>query len=128
LDGGEPVLLAPEAANHTITLSPEGTWFVDSYATPVTPPVTVLRRADDGSTVATVATADISRLQASGWVPPVPFTVKARDGKTDLYGMMFKPTHFDPAKKYPIVVYIYPGPQAGSVRGRSFSAARGDHQ
>jgi len=62
------------------------------------------------------------------WVPPIPFTVKARDGKTDLYGYMFKPTNFDPAKKYPIVNYIYPGPQSGSVRGRSFSTSRSDKQ
>ncbi len=128
LDGGEPVLLTPEAADHTVTLSPDGTYFVDAWSTPVDPPVTVLRRADDGSTVATVATAEISRLKAAGWVPPVPFTVKARDGKTDLYGMMFKPTNFDAKKKYPIVDYVYPGPQTGSVRGRSFSAARSDHQ
>jgi dipeptidyl aminopeptidase/acylaminoacyl peptidase len=61
-------------------------------------------------------------------VPPTPITVKARDGKTTLYGMMFKPTNFDPSKKYPIVDYIYPGPQTGSVRGRSFLASRGDNQ
>ena len=128
LDGGEPLLLTPEAADHTIDMSPDGSYFVDTYSTPVQPPVTVLRRAGDGSTVATVATADISRLEAAGWVPPVPFTVKARDGKTDLYGMMFKPTDFDPATKYPVVDYVYPGPQTGSVRGRSFSAARSDHQ
>src|SRR5690606_13243180 len=106
----------------------DGTYFVDAWSTPVDPPVTVLRRADDGSTVATVATADISRLKAAGWVPPVPFTIKARDGKTDLYGMMFKPTNFDAKKKYPIVDYVYPGPQTGSERGRRRSAARSDHQ
>ncbi len=128
LDGGEPVLLTPEAADHTITLSPDGRLFVDAYSTPTTPPVTVLRQASDGHTVATVATADISRLLAAGWVPPTPFTVKARDGKTDLYGMLFKPTNFDASKKYPIIDYVYPGPQTGSVRGRSFSSARGDHQ
>lgn len=128
MDAGVPTLLAPEAADHTITLSPDGTYFVDSWSTPVDPPVTKLRRADDGSDVATIATADISRLKAAGWVPPEPFTVKGRDGKTDLYGMMFKPTAFDPSKKYPIIDYVYPGPQTGSVRGRSFSAARADHQ
>jgi dipeptidyl aminopeptidase/acylaminoacyl peptidase len=58
----------------------------------------------------------------------VQFTVKARDGKTDLYGLMFKPTNFDPSKKYPIVDYVYPGPQTGSVGSRTFNAARGDHQ
>ena len=128
LDGGKPVLLTPEAADHTVTLSPDGKSFVDAYSTPTTPPVTVLRSADDGRKLASVATADISRLKAAGWVPPIPFTVKGRDGKTDLYGMMFKPTNFDPSKKYPIIDYIYPGPQTGSVRGRSFSSARADHQ
>lgn len=128
LDGGQPVLLTPEAANHEITLSPDGHAFVDTYSTPTEPPVTVLRDSADGHTLATVAKADISRLRAAGWVPPMPITVKARDGKTDLYGMLFKPSHFDPNKKYPIVDYIYPGPQTGSVRGRSFLASRGDNQ
>ena len=128
LDGGAPILLTPEAADHTISLSPDGEHFVDAYSTPTTPPVTMLRRSDDGHALATVARADISRLRAAGWVPPIPFTVKARDGKTDLYGMMFKPKDFDASKKYPIIDYIYPGPQTGSVRGRSFLASRRDHQ
>ncbi len=72
--------------------------------------------------------ADISKLMAAGWKPPMPFTVKARDGKTDLYGLMFRPTNFDPAKKYPIINYAYPGPQSGSVGSRAFAAARGDNQ
>jgi dipeptidyl aminopeptidase/acylaminoacyl peptidase len=128
LDGGKPTLLTPEAANHEITLSPDGKAFVDTYSSPTEPPVTVLRDSHDGHTLATVAKADISRLRAAGWVPPTPITVKARDGKTDLYGMLFKPTNFDPHKKYPIVDYIYPGPQTGSVRGRNFLASRGDNQ
>ncbi|HZX71898.1 MAG TPA: DPP IV N-terminal domain-containing protein [Rhodanobacter sp.] len=128
LDGGAPTLLTPEAADHTISLSPDGKHFVDAYSTPTTPPVTVLRRADDGHTLATVARADISRLRAARWVPPIPFTVKARDGETDLYGLMFKPTDFDPSKKYPIIDYIYPGPQTGSVGVRSFVASHKDHQ
>ena len=128
LDGGEPTLLTPEAADHTVTPSPDGRLFVDAYSTPTTPPVTVLRQSKDGYRMMTVATADISRLVAAGWVPPTPFTVKARDGKTDLYGLLFKPTNFDAAKKYPIIDYVYPGPQTGSVRGRSFVAARRDHQ
>lgn len=128
LDGGKPTLLTPEPADHTITLSPDGDRFVDAYSTPTTPPVTVLRDSANGHTVATVAKADIHRLLATGWQPPTPITVKARDGKTELYGMLFKPTDFDPSKKYPIVDYVYPGPQTGSVRGRSFLAARGDNQ
>jgi len=78
--------------------------------------------------VMTLEKADISRLVATGWKPPMPFTVKARDGSTDLYGLMFKPTALDPSKKYPIINHIYPGPQTGSVGGRTFSPARGDAQ
>ncbi len=128
LDGGKPLLLTPEAADHTVTLSPDGKAFVDAYSTPTTAPVTLLRRSSDGSKVTDVATSDLSRLKTAGWVAPIPFTVKGRDGKTDLYGMMFKPSNFDASKKYPIIDYIYPGPQTGSVRGRSFSASRADHQ
>jgi dipeptidyl aminopeptidase/acylaminoacyl peptidase len=127
-DGGKPQLLTPEDADHSISLSPDGTYFVDAYSTPTTPPVTVLRRSDDGSTVAGIARADDRRLRATGWVPPTPITVTARDGKTTLYGLMFTPTDLDEARKYPVVNYIYPGPQTGSVRGRSFSVARNDHQ
>ena len=127
-DGGEPQLLTPEDANHTVTLSPDGTHFVDAYSTPTVAPVTVLRDSTDGSVVAEVARADDSRLRATGWMPPTPITVTARDGRTTLYGMMFTPTDLDPSKKYPVVNYIYPGPQTGSVRGRSFTAARIDHQ
>ena len=128
LDGGAPVLLAPEPADHTITLSPDGRLFADAYSTPTTPSITVLRSAQDGHVVSAIARADISRLLATGWKAPEPFTVKARDGKTDLYGLMFKPTQFDPSKKYPVIDYIYPGPQTGSVGSRSFNPARVDHQ
>lgn len=129
LDGGDPVLLTPEDADHTVTPSPDGSYFVDTYSTTTTPPVSVLRDAGDGRVLREIARADIGRLRATGWVAPEPFTVKARDGRTDLYGLMFKPSDFDPSKRYPVVVYIYPGPQTGSVRGgRSFSAARRDNQ
>ncbi len=128
LDGGAPQLLTPEPADHSTALSPDGQRFVDSYSTTTQPPVTLLRQAGDGRTLATVAKADIGRLQAAGWVPPVPITVRARDGKTVLYGVMFKPSQFDPAKKYPIIDYLYPGPQTGSVRGRSFLPSHGDNQ
>jgi len=126
-DGRNPVLLTPEDANHEITLSPSGRFFTDSYSKPDVPPVAVLRDAD-GKTILPLERADISRLLAAGWKPPIPITVKARDGKTDLYGLMFRPSAFDPGMKYPIVNHIYPGPQTGSVGGRSFSPARGDAQ
>jgi dipeptidyl aminopeptidase/acylaminoacyl peptidase len=128
LDGkGEVELLTPERANHRISLSPEGKSFVDSYSTPVEPPVAVFRD-NSGGKIAELEKADISRLIEAGWQPPVPFSVKARDGVTDLYGLMHKPTRFDPARKYPIINYIYPGPQTGSVGSRSFSPSRGDQQ
>ena len=127
MDGNDLKLLTPEVANHAVTLSPSGRYFVDSYSTPVKAPVTVLRNAK-GKKLATLEEADISRLEAEGWQPPIPFTTKARDGQTDLYGLMYKPTHFDPSKKYPVLNYLYPGPQSGSVGSRSFSAARSDKQ
>jgi dipeptidyl aminopeptidase/acylaminoacyl peptidase len=126
-DGKGLTLLTPEDANHSVSISPDGRFFVDSYSTPATPPVTVLRSIS-GKMLDTLEKADISRLVATGWKPPTPFTVKARDGKTDLYGLMFTPTSLDSARKYPIIDYIYPGPQTGSVGSRSFSPARGDHQ
>lgn len=127
MDGGEPRLLTPEDANHSITASADGKYFLDTYSTIATAPVAVVRDAD-GKQVAELAHTDLTRLRASGWVAPESFTVKARDGVTDLYGQMFKPSNFDPAKKYPIITYIYPGPQVGSVRSRSFLPAHGDHQ
>jgi dipeptidyl-peptidase 4 len=126
-DGRNQQLLTPEHATHEVTMSPSGRYFVDSYSTPEVPPVAVLRDAD-GADVLEVEKADISKLLATGWKPPVPFTVKARDGVTDLYGLMYKPTNLDPTRKYPIVNHIYPGPQTGSVGGRTFSPARGDAQ
>ena len=127
LDGGGVQLLTPEDANHAVTVSEDGRHFVDVYSTTTAPPVAVLRNAD-GAQVAEIARAEITRLKATGWVPPEDFTVKARDGKTDLYGLMFKPSNFDASKKYPIVTYIYPGPQVGSVGRRGFAPSRSDHQ
>ncbi len=127
MDGSGLSLLSPGTANHSIFLSESGDFFVDSYSTPVEPPITAVRNLK-GQDLLTIEKADISRLLASGWKPPVPFSVKARDGETDLFGLMFKPTHFDPDKKYPIINAIYPGPQSGSIRGRSFAASRSDKQ
>jgi dipeptidyl aminopeptidase/acylaminoacyl peptidase len=127
LDGGDVQLLTPEDANHVVTVAEDGRHFVDVYSTISTAPVAVLRDAD-GRRVAELARADLARLRAAGWVPPQSFTVKARDGRTDLYGQMFKPSGFDPSKRYPVITYIYPGPQVGSIRTRSFAPAHGDNQ
>jgi dipeptidyl aminopeptidase/acylaminoacyl peptidase len=127
MDGKNLTMITPEDANHEVTLSSSGRYFADSYSRPDVAPVALVRDAE-GKLLSTVEKADISRLAAAGWKPPVQFTVKARDGVTDLYGLMFKPSNFDAAKKYPIVNHIYPGPQTGSVGSRSFAAARGDCQ
>ncbi len=127
LDGSNQQLLTPENADHAITPSPDGSTFVDVYSTRETPETVVLRD-NTGKVIATLAHQDISRLLAAGWKPPTPIKVNARDGKTPLYGFLWKPTNFDASKKYPIVDYVYPGPQIGSCGSRSFSAASGDDQ
>jgi dipeptidyl-peptidase-4 len=126
-DGKGQTLLTPEDGDHTVDLSPSGKYFVDAYSKPDTPPVTVLRDMS-GKVVVALETGDVSQLVAAGWKPPMPFTVKGRDGKTDLYGLMYRPTNFDETRRYPIINNIYPGPQTGSVGGRTFSPARGDAQ
>lgn len=126
-DGKNFAVLTPEPGNHQVSLSPSGTYFVDTYSAPDVPAVSVARNMD-GKLVVGLEKMDISRLTATGWHPPVPIRVKAHDGQTDLYGLMYKPTQLDPTKKYPVVDYIYPGPQGGSVGNWSFSAARKDNQ
>lgn len=126
-DGKDLRLLSPDSADHDIGLPPAGRHFVDNYSRPETPTVSVLRDAE-GRLVLPLERMDISRLVATGWRPPTPFSVKARDAKTDLYGLLYRPTNFDSTRKYPIINHIYPGPQTGSVAGRSFSAARSDAQ
>jgi dipeptidyl aminopeptidase/acylaminoacyl peptidase len=126
-DGTGMKLLTPEDADHAVTFSPDGREFVDVASTPTSPQTTVVRD-DEGNVVMNVAHEDISRLRAMGWQPLTPITVKARDGKTDLYGFLFRPTKFDAAKKYPVIDRVYPGPQTGSCGSRSFSAAHKDMQ
>lgn len=127
MDGGGLTLLTPEDADHDISLSPSGRYFVDTYSRPNVPQVSVLRDLN-GKIVLNLERADISRLVATGWKPPTPITVKARDGKTDLYGLLYTPTRLDSTRKYPIINHVYPGPQTGSVGSRSFAPARGDAQ
>jgi len=127
MDGRSLQLLTPEDGDHDVTFSPSGRFFVDTFSKPDVPPIAQLRDAD-GKLILALENADITRLVAAGWKPPTPITVKARDGATDLYGLLYTPATMDPAKKYPIVNHIYPGPQTGSVSGRGFKPARGDAQ
>lgn len=126
-DGSGLTLLTPEDANHRISFSPSGRFFVDTYSRIEQPPVTVVRRASDGRVVMKLEEADISRLEEIGWKPGEVFTVKARDGVTDLYGVIWFPSNLDPSKKYPVVEYIYPGPQVGSVGQWAFTTG-GEHR
>ncbi len=129
-DGKHQRLLTPEKMDHQITASPDGKTFVDVYST-IDTPATGVVRDNTGKVLLTLAHEDISALTAAGWKPPMRFTVKARDGKTDLYGDLWRPTGFDPSRKYPMVDEVYPGPQDGScsVSGPpSFKSSRGDNQ
>ncbi|MDE0231901.1 MAG: DPP IV N-terminal domain-containing protein [bacterium] len=116
LDGGTPVLLTPEDAEHGewppwVDFSPDGRYFVDRYSRIDQPPRTVLRRST-GELVAPVAETDVSELLSTGRRYPERFTAKASDGQTDLWGMIVLPRDFDPSRKYPVIESIYPGPQA----------------
>jgi dipeptidyl aminopeptidase/acylaminoacyl peptidase len=122
-DGSGLRRLTPEDADHSIAFSEDGRFFVDTYSRPDLPPVSVLRAAD-GSLVRELQRADISGLTAAGWRPPERFKAKAADGTTDLYGNIFRPSNFDPAKHYPVIDGIYGGPQ-GIRSAKSFSDGLG---
>jgi dipeptidyl-peptidase 4 len=125
--GRAAVALTPEDGMHNVDVSPSARWVIDTVSKPDVAPVVSLRDAD-GKLVMMLERADISKLAAAGWKPPTPIRMKAADGKTDIYGLMFTPTKMEPGAKYPIVNQVYPGPQSGSTGSRAFAAARGDRQ
>lgn len=110
-DGKGLTLLTPENANHSVSVSPDGKFFVDNYSRVDLPGESVLRRSQDGSPERVLEKTDIGALQSIGWKFPEPFQGKAADGVTDLYGLIWRPSNFDPAKKYPVVEHVYTGPQ-----------------
>ena len=126
-DGSDLTLLTPEKKHHRITLNKAGTHFLDRSATPTTAEKSRVRSINNKKEF-TIETMNISKLKASGWKAPVEFIVKDRNGENDIYGLMYKPTNFDASKSYPVVNYLYPGPQVGSIRGRHFRSSRGDNQ
>jgi dipeptidyl aminopeptidase/acylaminoacyl peptidase len=126
-DGSGLTLLTPEDGNHEVSFSPSGEYFVDSYSRIESPPTSVLRRTRDGSLVDGLETADISLLEEQGWTPAEVFQVKARDGITDLYGVIYFPPNFDPEGSYPVIEHIYPGPFIGSVGSWSFKSGGENH-
>lgn len=124
LDGKNQKLLTPEDGNHDVFPSPDLRFFVDVYSTPQSPTVSVLREMKTGKIVSDITRADISGLKEMKWSAPESFTALGKDGKSTIYGLLWKPVGFDPSKKYPIVDNSYTGPH-GQIVPRTFSRAVG---
>lgn len=107
--------LTREAANHYLHIAPDASFCCDFYSDPATPPRAVLRRLPEGEICAELLRTDATRLCAAGFRQPQPFQVKSADGAYDLYGVMVLPADFDPGRKYPLVEYIYGGPQMANA-------------
>ena len=125
-DGSGLKMLDPGAGNHSSSLSPSRSFLIDNCsAVDMTPKSTL--RDSNGEVVMELEEADLSRLYEVGWEMPSTFKVKAADGVTDLYGNMWKPFNFNPKKKYPVILHVYPGPQTEGTR-HTFSATVGEQQ
>jgi dipeptidyl aminopeptidase/acylaminoacyl peptidase len=122
-DGTGLIALTSGNGTHTVQYSPDRKYLIDNYSRVDQAPVHELRRVEDGKLVCELDKADITELIAIGWAPPEVFVAKARDGKTDTWGIICRPKDFDPNKKYPVIEQIYAGPQ-GSFVPKSFSATR----
>jgi dienelactone hydrolase len=120
-DGTGLTRLTTTDANHAVSYSSDMQFYADLYSRVDAAPVLELHRAADQGLVAEIEHGDLTALSAAGWKPPEVFTAPGRDGKTDIWGVIYTPTNFDPAKKYPVVESIYAGPQ-GSFVPKSFSA------
>ncbi|MCX5381146.1 DPP IV N-terminal domain-containing protein [Streptomyces sp. NBC_00091] len=114
LDGSGFTRLTDDDLDHTVTMPADQAYFIDSASTVDTPPVTRVRDWD-GRVLVELERADISKLTATGWTAPERFCVKAADGETDIYGVLYRPSGFDPAERYPVVDNVYPGPQVNRV-------------
>jgi len=126
-DGTELTCLTPEKGSHKINPSPDWNYFVTTYSSTMNPPVSVLKNRD-GNLIHELSKSDLSSLYQTDWQNPIEFSVKARDGVTDLYGIMYIPSFYNENDKYPVLNYIYPGPQSGSVGNYSFYVAKRDFQ
>jgi dipeptidyl aminopeptidase/acylaminoacyl peptidase len=115
VDKGAMMLITKEGANHSFNMSKSARYFVDTYSTVDKIPEAVLRD-NNGNILLKLEKADISQLIKAGWKMPETIVVKAKDGVTDLYGVMYKPFNFDSTRKYPVISYVYPGPQTESVQ------------
>jgi dipeptidyl aminopeptidase/acylaminoacyl peptidase len=122
-DGSGLVALTEGNGTHSIQYSPDKRYLIDTYSRVDMAPVHNLRRVSDGTLVCPLEKADICELVAGGWAPPEVFVAKGRDGKTDIWGIIARPKDFDPGRKYPVIEYIYAGPQ-GSYVPKRFSPIR----
>ncbi len=120
-DGSGLTRLTAADANHAAAFSSDMKYYVDTYSRIDMPPVVELRRTDDNALVSTLERGDITELVKAGWKAPEVFVAKGRDGTTDIWGVVIRPSQFDPSKKYPVIENIYAGPQ-GSFVPKSFSA------
>jgi dipeptidyl aminopeptidase/acylaminoacyl peptidase len=127
LDGGEPVRLTDGDGEHQWKFSPGKKYLVDRYSRVDMPPTTTIRSLETGKLVASLETADASNLLSGGWTMPKRFTAKARDGESDIYGLIVLPQNFDKSKKYPVLELIYAGPHGAHVP-KSFGRLYGQHQ
>ena len=114
LDGGAVTLLNKGDFNHEISINDGASYFVSNFSRVNTVPTSALFDRN-GAKIMDLETADLSQLMAAGYKFPEPFTFKADDGITDLYGVMYKPFDFDSTRSYPLVQYVYPGPQTEAV-------------
>ncbi len=122
IDGTGFTRLTPEGADHDVSISPDFQFFTATRSRVDLPPVTELRATSDGALIKVLEKVDAEKLRAAGWRAPEVFTAKGRDTKTDIWGLMYKPSQFDPAKQYPVLEYIYAGPHDSFVP-KSFTAA-----
>jgi dipeptidyl aminopeptidase/acylaminoacyl peptidase len=120
-DGSGLTCFTEADANHTVVFSQEMNYYVDTWSTADQPKVAELRRTSDKKLILPLEHEEIDELLAAGWRKPETFTALGRDGKTDIWGMIYRPPNLDPAKKYPVVESIYAGPQ-GSFVPQTFSA------
>ncbi|NEM97717.1 S9 family peptidase [Pontibacter burrus] len=114
-DGSGLTTLTSENAYHRGTFSSDYKYFVDTYSRVDLPPVTVLRNTADGSVLMELEKGDVTELLKTGWQAPEVFSAKGRDGKTDIWGVIIRPSNFDPTKKYPVIEHIYAGPHNSFV-------------
>jgi dipeptidyl aminopeptidase/acylaminoacyl peptidase len=115
LDGNDFVILTEGDGTHRVEFSPKGNFLIDTWSRVDHPPVTELRDAESGSLICVLESADSSGLEETGWTVPERFAAKGRDGKSDIHGIIIRPSRFDPARKYPVIEEIYAGPQGAFV-------------